>query len=90
MTDEKIKNWSTELFGVEVSGCESCRQLMVGTARTCLECQERRKACKEYHPLPCGVDEDCGFVELMEQWREHGGPADEACADELEEVLSYD
>lgn len=25
--------------------------------------------------------------ELVEKWREHGGPADKACADELEEII---
>lgn len=25
--------------------------------------------------------------EQIEQWREHGSPADKACADEIEEIL---
>lgn len=26
-----------------------------------------QKPCGEYHPLPCGVDKDCGYLELIEE-----------------------
>jgi len=38
------------------------------------------------HCLVCAVDPS-ELQGLIEQWREYGGPADEACADEAEELI---
>lgn len=60
------------------------------------------KPCGEIHPLPCGVDKDCAYLEgytgntklkeLIEEWNDNSNlrkPAYE-CAEELEELIGDD
>lgn len=45
---------------------------------------ERPKPCGEHHPLPCGVDGECGYLErekelreLVESWRDKDYPTND-------------